>query len=382
MTEATEALSPQAETLEPAKGLDAILSSAIEKSGYGEEAKPAEKPAEAPETPKEDRPRDASGRFLAKDPAEAKPSEPEPAKVEAKPEQPSQPDPAQAQPVEPHPRWSPELKAQFAAWPKDVQEAFKARYGEAEADYTRKTQEIAETRKAFEPVVGEIQRLNPLLQHMGMTPQQFIAESGAVASNLLSGNPQQRASAIAYLVQHRQVPVPELLNALGIPLPPGAEGLQMQRPDPAVSQLHQTVSGLQAQLRQMTEQRELEERQRAQAEFDALGQAKDQNGQPKFPHFERVRKAMIQLVASNQADTWDAAYSKAVRLDDDLYKQTVEAERQRVAAEAEKQRLEAVEKAKKAQPVKSSDGAPKGGQQLKGLDAHLSAAIDRMGVGG
>lgn len=382
MTEATEALSPQADAPEPAKGLDAILSSAIEKSGYGEEAKPAEKPADVIETPKEDRPRDASGRFLPKESADAKPSDTEPAKAEAKPAETVATEPPAPEPIQPPARWSDADKAEFAKLAPEAQKLLLARYSAIEGDYTRKTQEIAETRKAFEPVVGEIQRLNPLLQHMGMTPQQFIAESGAVANNLLSGNPQQRANAIAYLVQHRQVPVPELLNALGIPLPPGAEGLQMQRPDPAVSQLHQTVSGLQAQLRQMTEQRELEERQRAQAEFDALGQAKDQNGQPKFPHFERVRNAMIQLVASNQADTWDAAYIKAVRLDDELYKQTVEAERQRVAAEAEKARLEAVEKAKKAQPVKSSDGAPKGGQQLKGLDAHLSAAIERMGVGG
>lgn len=372
------------DTPEPA-GLDAILSSALE--GYGDDPKPevaAETTEAAPaaET-KADHPSDptryADGTFKPTKSAEAKPSEPEPA-AEAKPAIPAAVDPATVQPIDPHPRWSAELKADFAKWSPDVQKAFKDRYGEAEADYTRKTQELAETRKGIEPLLGEVQQLAPVLQRFGMTPHQFMRESAIVADRLSSGPPEQRGQALAYLAQLHQIPVGAVLQALNIPIPQVGHDGQLQPVDPAVSQLHQTVAGLQAQLRQMNEQRANEERQRAQAEFDALGQAKDQSGQPKFPHFERVRQAMIQLVASGQSDTWDDAYTKSVRLDDELYKQTVEAERARVAAEAEKQRLAAVEKAKKAQPVKSSDGA-RGAVQLKGLDAHIAGAMERAGFG-
>jgi hypothetical protein len=374
MTEATEDLGPQ--TPEPAKGLDAILSTALD--GYGDEA-PAAEPQETAEQ-KSDRLRDERGRFAStKDSAEAAPSEPEPAKAEAPAEPVKAAEPPAEEPIQPHARWDEALKAQFVTWPKDVQKAFLDRHNSFEGDYTRKTQELAETRKHIEPLLGEVQRAQPFFQHIGMAPQEFLRQSLNVAMNL-AGDPPSRAKGVAQLVRDRQVPLPELLAELGIPISPDGQGAVA--PDPAITQLHQTVSGLQRELQQQKEQREQAERQRAQAEFDALGQATDQSGQLKFPHFSRVNSTMIQLVASGQADTWDAAYTKAVRLDDDLYKQTVEAERQRVAAEAERARLEAVAKAKKAAPVSKSDGSPKGGSELKGLDAHLSAAIERSGIGG
>lgn len=382
MAEATDGLQA---TPEPA-GLDAILSENLK--GYGEEPvavseKPDDAPAEKPSEPKIDatgRAHAADGKFAPKKSAEAeKPSEPEPAPAEATPAVDPAIQPAQTvQPIEPPAKWSEADKAEFAKLPREAQQVLVERHKAMEADYTRKTQEVAETRKGIEPLLGEVQRLNPLLQHMGMTPQQFIAESGAVASNLLSGNPSERAGAIAYLVQHRNIPVAEVLNALGVPIPNAGEGAQ---PDPAFMQLRQHVTGLEQKLRQFEQQKQVEETQRAQAEFNALGQAKDDSGKLKFPHFERVQRTMLQLVANNQSPSWDDAYTKAVRLDDELYKQTVEAERASVAAAAERARLEAVEKAKKAQPVKQSGSAPVGGTKLTGLDAHLSGALERAGFG-
>lgn len=370
---------------EQAVGLDAILSKNLE--GYGEDT-PAVKEVEAAvEKTADELKLDATGRAHAADGKfAAKKSAEEPAPTgqadtsAAIPAAQTQADTApKVQQVELPEAWSAEWKAKAATLPPDQQQLLVEQYKAMQGDYTRKTQATAETQRQIEPIIGEVQKLNPLLTHMGMTPQQFIAESGAVAGNLLSGNPKNRADAIAYLVQHRQVPIPELLSALGVSVSPDGQGVRP--PDPAISQLHQTVSTLQTQLRQQQEHQANQERQRAQAEFSALGQAKDNDGQAKFPHFQRVSQTMLQLVASGQSDTWDNAYSKAVRLDDELYKQTVETERQRVSVEAEKQRLEAVEKAKKAQPVKSSDGSPSGAAKLKGLDAHISGALERSGFG-
>jgi hypothetical protein len=380
-----EVVSPQ--EIEPAgDGLDKIISGAMEEHHYGDEPAPKAEKTEAEEKTAEQLKIDATGRAHAADgkfapKTEKISAEPEatakavPAEGEAKPAEATQ-QPVEIQPIAAPERWSPEDKAKFAKLPREAQEIVAERYKGMEADYTRKTQEVAETRKSIEPVIGEFQRLDPLLRHMGMTPQQFVVESANVATNLLSGDPSQRANAIAYLVQHRGVPIPDLLNALGIPLPQ-ADG---SGPDPAYLQLHQKFTGLEQQLRQMGEQSKLAETQRAQAEFDALGQAKDDSGQLKFPHFGRVSQTMIQLVATNQADTWDSAYSKAVRLDDELFKQTVEAERNRVSAEAEKARLEAVEKAKKASAVKTSSGSPKGAREVKGLDALIDGALEAHGI--
>lgn len=386
MSPATDGLQ---EAPEPA-GLDAILTENLK--DYGNEPVAAAIPeatddtagktAEELKVDATGRAHGADGKFAPKKSAEAEtPSVPEPAPAEAKTatDPAIQPAPV-VQPIEAPARWSEAEKAEFAKLPREAQQVLSERHKAMEADYTRKTQEVAETRKGIEPLLGEVQRLNPLLQQMGYTPQQFLAESGAVASNLLSGNPSDRASAIAYLVQHRNIPVADVLNALGVPLPNAGEG-QQQQPDPVFMQLRQQVTGLEQRLRQQDERRQVEETQRAQAEFNALGQAKDDSGQAKFPHFQRVSKTMLQLVATNQAETWDAAYTKAVRLDDDLFKQTVEAERASVAAAAEKARLDAVEKAKKAKPVVTSGGAANGGNKLSGLDAHLSGALERAGFG-
>lgn len=374
MSDATEAGGLQAETSEPAAGgLDAILDTALE--NYGDEAPVSEDAEQTTESKGDDRPRDAHGRFLPKDPAEPEPSTKEPATAEATTEQPSQPDPAQAQPVEPHPRWSPELKAQFATWPKDVQEAFKGRYGDIEADYTRKTQEAAELRKGVEPLANEVKRLEPLLQQWRTTPDDFIRRSAEVVSSLTSSNAMDRVNTAARLISHYQVPLDALLQTLGIPLAAG-EGGQIAA-DPVITQLRQELSEVRGQFSSLSQQQAQAERQRAEAEFNALAQTTDDSGKPKFPHFDRVKGSMLHLVASDQAKTWDEAYSKAVRLDDELYLQTVEAERARVREAEEKARLEAVEKAKKARPVNSSSGAPRGAALSKGLDAHLSGALDR-----
>lgn len=374
MSDGTETASPQAETLEPASGgLDAIISSAIEKTGYGSDDEPVTD-ASADATQQDttgatdDRQRDSQGRFLPKDSAEAKPSQEEPATAEATaPTQAAEPAP-DVQPLEPPARWSEAEKAEFAKLPREAQAVLAERYKAMEADYTRKTQEIAETRKAVEPLIQEVGKWSPYLRQLGVTPDQAFTQMLTTEYTLRTGTPEQKVQSLAYLAQ-----------LYGVPLPNQTAGDGTQ-PDPAFTQLHQQVSQLQQQLRQMNEQSVLSERQRAQAEFDALGQTKDESGQPKFPHFQRVSQTMIQLVSTGQAETWEAAYAKSVRLDDELYRQTMEAERQSVAAETEKRRLEAVEKAKKVSPVKSSDGSPKGAAQPKGLDAHLSGALERAGI--
>lgn len=366
MSEA-EALSPPSE--ESAKGLDAIIGSALDEANYGGEAPVEEKTAE-PElkVDADGRIRTPDGKFAPKVSTEAKPSDPEPAAAEVTTAAPVTAEPPKVEPIQPHPRWDDALKAQFAAWPPEAQKAFLDRHNAIEGDYTRKTQELAETRKAVEPLVQEVTKWSPYLQQLGVSPDKAFTQMLQTEYTLRTGTPEQRSQALAYLA-----------NLYAVPLPNSQTG-EVEPTNPVISQLHQTVTGLQQQLRQISEQRTNEERQRAQAEFDALGKATDQNGSLKYPHFSQVNNAMIQLVASGQADTWDAAYAKAVRLDDGLYQQTVEAERQRVLQEQEKQRLEAVEKAKKAKPVNSSDGAPKGGAKLTGIDAHLSAAMERFGT--
>jgi len=370
----TEDLAPQ-QAAEPDKGnLDSIIAGAI-KEVEAKEAAPVETPEqskEAPEPNSDGRTRDEKGRFVAKDSASNEPSKTEPAKSDATPATPAKAEPAQEQPLEAPARWSDADKANFAKWPKDVQIAVLERHKAMEADYTRKTQEIAETRKAFEPVHQELGKWSQYLQQLGLRPEQAINQMLTVEYNLRNGSPEQKQQALAYLA--------ELYHA-SLPAQNGADpNAPQQAVDPRIPQLSRQVADLTHQLNNFQSQAAQNERARAEADFNALAQAKDQNGQPKYPHFEKVRQSMIQLVATGQAPDWDAAYSKSVRLDDELYAQTVEAERQRVLQDQEKQRQEAIEKAKKAAPVKTSASLPKGNAQAKDLDSIISGAMSKAGI--
>ncbi len=370
--------------VEAPKGLDAILDANIE-AHFAEAEKVVEAPEKSEATDKPEVKIDATGRvhgadgkFASKEPAEAAAPDPGLAKADAKTAPIVAADPAQAQLVEPHPRWPAELKAEFAKWPPEVQKSFRARDDATEAEYTRKSQEVAETRKSHEPLLGEIQRQTPFLQQIGYTPEKFLAESAAVAQRLMSGSPEHQGQALAYLAQLHRVPPEAVLRAMGVSI---TQDGMAQAPPPELQQLRQQVFATQQTLEQFQQQQTQQERMRAQAEFEAIGQTKDESGQLKYPHFGRVKQTMVKLVANDLATTWDQAYKVAVRGDDELYQQTVAAERQSEAAKAEADRKAAVEKAQNARPVKTSSSAPGGGTQRKGLDAHLEAAIERAGIG-
>ncbi len=338
-------------------------------------------PAPAPEAKEpaagDDRPRGPDGKFLPKDAepvsAKAKPSDKEPGKVAAPDAKPQAQDTPAPEPVEAHPMWSAQLKAEFAKWPREVQEAFRNRYRETEADYTKKTQELSEARKAVEPVLAVTQRHQPFLQQIGYTPDRFVEESVAVAQRLMSGTPQHQGQAIAYLMQLHRIPPEAVLQALGVPLNPG----ETVAVNPVMQQLHQTQLELAQRLQSFEQRSEQTQRMMAQAEFDAIGQSTDQNGDRLYPHWDRVKDTMINLVANGQSDSWDKAYRKAVRLDDELYDSELQAAKQSVAADEAKRRQEAVDKAKKAAPIATTPTAPGGGNERKGLAAHLSAAMER-----
>lgn len=370
----TEVLDPQP-SAEPDKGnLDSIIAGAIkEAEAKATPAEPAPQEPKASEENSDGRTRDDKGRFIAKDSAPAKPSDKEPAKTDATPATPAKAEPVQAeQPLEAPSRWSDADKANFAKWPKDVQLAVLERHKAMEADYTRKTQEIAETRKTFEPINQTLSKWNGYLQQINLRPEQALDQLLTVEHNLRNGTPDQKAQALAYLAELYQAQLPTQNS--GDPNAPQAPN------DPRVTQLSRQLADITRQLSDFKSQAALNERQRAEAEFNALAQTKDATGQPKYPHFEKVRQSMIQLVATGQADSWDAAYSKSVRLDDELYAQTVEAERNRVVQEQEKQRQEAVNKAKNAAPVKTTPSLPKGNASARDLDSIIAGAMTKAGI--
>lgn len=351
LAEAPQNTEPSAPA-EPADKFETIFESAWEAAHAP--------PEEAEAKTETERPRDERGRF-ASTPADKPSTEPAPS---ANPATTTTAEPAQ-QPLEPHPRWSEAEKATFATQPREVQQWMLERQKATEADYTRKSQELADQRRNVEPLLSAVGQWSQYLDQLGTTPDKAFNELIQFEHTLRTADPQQKAQAFAYLAQ-----------LYGVQLPTAGDG---QQADPYYATLASQNTSLSQRLLSIEQAIKVSERNRAEAEFNALALTKDDSGQPKFPHFERVRQPMLQLVINGQADTWEQAYSRAIRLDDELFKETVEAERKRERDALEKARQEAVDKAKKAGPISRSNAAPNGAVERKGVDAHIEAAMARHG---
>jgi hypothetical protein len=67
-------------------------------------------------------------------------------------------------------------KAEFANGSAPEGSALSGGYKAMEGDYTRKTQELAETRKSVEPLIQEVGKWSPYLRQIGLTPDKAFTE--------------------------------------------------------------------------------------------------------------------------------------------------------------------------------------------------------------
>jgi hypothetical protein len=327
-----------------ATDLDSIITHALAERGNGDAATAAGAESFTAATAS-----DAS----ASEPADAAPSgEPSPAAEIA----------SLMQPLEPPARWTPDKKASFAAWPRDVQEAVAARNAELEADYTRKTQEAAELRRTAEPYLNAIKPyeayLNELAPIIGQTPDTMIASLLGAEYQLRTGDPHEKAQALRAIAA-----------SYGIDLALSREELPAAQatPDPHYQQLRQSFGTLEQRVAQTEQMIEAEQQRQTAQEIEAFANARDAAGRLRHPYFPRVRGVMAQLFRDDPALTLPAAYQKAT----EPLQQAI-AEELRIHQDmAERRRREAVEKARKVAPVKSSGSSPNGSAKAKDLDALL-----------
>lgn len=346
--------------------IDKAISAAETPSTDGESAS-------APETASlsDDRPRDEKGRFVAKEGdshAEA-PSSPAKGATDA-PAQAApvaQPDPAQSAPIEAPRNFTAEQKATFAALPRPVQEQVVAVEKAREAEYTRRSQEFAEFKRTAEPLVQALQPFQEYLTKIapatGMQPHQLVSSILAAEYNLRTGSPEQKYAAFAHLAQQYGVDLGALSRG------------EVAMPDPTITQLRQQLSDLQ-QWKAVQEQTfQQHQQEQVSSAIQAFESAKDESGKPKYPYFQAVKGTMGQIMAEGKAQTLEDAYAQAVApimadLSAAMQKQTQLEESQKQARLA---------KAEKAAPVRSSGNQP-GGQVVKGLDAHISRALEAAGL--
>ncbi len=115
----------------------------------------------------------------------------------------------------------------------------------------------------------------------------------------------------------------------------------------------QEIATLKQDLNQLKNQRQQQDNISVQQEVNTFANTKDENGNLKYPHFEKVRQNMgLFFNDTNPEMTMDKAYKKAILLDDELVAQRDAG----ILKRAEVKRKVEIEKAKKLkkQSVRSS----------------------------
>lgn len=205
--------------------------------------------------------------------------------------------------------------------------------------------------------VDAMQEFLPLLQQNGLKAGEWIRSLGQAQRVLALGSPQEKIDMFANLAQ-----------MYGIPLGAIAPAQQGQY-DGNTLQLMERIQQLEASVNGVKTWREQEQQTAAQRELAKFSDAS------KYPHFERVRNTMAQLLETGMANDPDSAYERAVRLDDDAWN----AEQQRQAAQQfstqTANKTAAAAKARQAS-VSMKSGTPAGHVTSNANPGNLRGAIE------
>jgi hypothetical protein len=242
-------------------------------------------------------------------------------------------DSADLEPLPAPNHWPKDFAAKFEALEAPAQHMFMERYKDLEGDYTKKTQAVAQYRKRQEAFDEIMQPHKSDFERAGMD------EVGAV---------RQLLAAHDYLRKDPQNAIAWLANQYGVDI--GAIGndpaVEDEFVDPQVKQLQQQVAQLTGFIQNQQTQQQSHVQQSTQSLIDQFAAETDANGNPKHPHFERVRGVMGSLISSENAKDLNSAYEMAVYADPELRAEQVKA---MAAAESQNNvKTEAVAKAKKA----------------------------------
>ena len=238
--------------------------------------------------------------------------------------------------------WPKDFAGKFEALEPAAQHMFMERYKDMEGDYTRKTQEIAKYKKRNEAFDEIMAPFKGDFERAGMDDVSAVRQLLA-AHDYLRKDPQ---NAIGWLANQYGVDMYVIGND---------SAAEDEFADPQVKQLQQQVAQLTGFIQNQQTQQQSQVQASTQSLIDQFAQETDANGNPKHPHFDRVRGVMGSLISSENAKDLATAYEMAVYADPELRQAQVKA--MAAAQSQDNVKTEAVKKAKKAARSKVRGGA-------------------------
>ncbi len=204
----------------------------------------------------------------------------------------------------------------------------------------------------------------PNLQKHGLEPTQWIRNLGQAHERLALGSPQEKVMMGAKLIMDYGIDPQALFQALSNPQ-------SIQQP-----QLNQQdiATAIQRQVDQVLTSREI------QSAYQQFVNAKDDSGNPKYPHVEAVKETMAGLLQAELAQDYPSAYEAALRhpRHNDLFQAMQEQQRQQEETLRLAKNREVVTKAR-AQAVSVKSSTPSGQVPVNGTNSlreTLSSAFD------
>lgn len=296
-----------------------------------------ETPKAAPET-ESAQPREETGRFA--------PKQPDPAAVAADPnkvEQTAPPAKVRPRPAAPH-SWKPEHRAKWDQLDPDI------------AAYINQREE--ETARGVEPLKRVWKEVSPYLetiQRNGVSPEYVVKDLLFTANQLATGDPQTKFATLMNIARVYNVPLQ------------GIQGQEQQPVDPNIQALQQQVYGLQSHIQNF-------QHQQSAAQAAALDQQIEEFGKS-HEHFPVLRETMARLLNAGEATDLDSAYTKAMRLHDDIWQRQQATQRE---AEEAKRRQEAdrAAKAARANTVSTRSATPGNVAAKAGVATGRRAALE------
>lgn len=367
------------------------------------EAAPASEDAPS-DTPTRARGQDGKFAKVAEQPVEAEKPEAPPVEAEKAQTPPEDAAKPETKGVEAPANWSEADKTKFKAMPAEAQSFVLDRHKAMEADYTKKTQEIASFKREYGPIQEIFAPHEAALKQSGYTPASLVQAWANVERDLMAG---KGVSVVRSIVDGYKLDKAAIVRELGlassaapgVATPPAPDGQQQAALPPELAAKLQSYDQFIAQQQQerqqaaVAQQREAESR--VMSTIDQFRGAKDAAGNLLHPHFADVEEHMTRFAIAARASgqpvpPLDELYDQAVWANPSTRTSVLEAksaaeEAQRKAADAERAK-EARAKAERAKKAASSvTGSPSLGQSggrsgngERSLREELEAAAEEL----
>jgi hypothetical protein len=258
------------------------------------------------------------------------------------------------------------VKPRPSSWKKDYEEhwgkldpTLQDYIQQREADYAKGVSTYKNQWDMAAPIMESIRQFEPLLQHHGVAPQQWISQLGNAHAKLVMGSPEQKLETFAQLANDYGVNLGQLTGQSGY--------------DPQFSQLAQELNQIKNQWSSFQSQQEMAEQTQLQSEIASFKDDK--------PYFEEVRETMAGLLQNGMANDLQSAYDKAIRLNDDVF-QRVQSQQTGKSEAAQREKVAAA-KAKVLSPKSSTPTAStgNGGKSASSAREAIMAAMEAHSSG-